>query len=327
MERAFQCEECAYVAGTRHNLSRHVRFNHVGRVCLWPGCPFVAPDEPSLRRHIPAAHNPRDSFERPAPNGGVQTRFNCAWPGCGKNFCDYNSACRCAVEHVHEARVAQAAQANAGAARPAPPPQPARPAQPAQPAQPQAAQPQAARQAPAGRLPVAIVNVPGLGVYLFPPNAPPGPVHNQRPPNGHPGRVDVGNIHHDRLRIVHDRNGYSVQYDRAFVPGGNQGMPQGARPPPDDRMNALHEQLRRLEAILNAILVGGEARAIVVNGFLAELEMRLREVENAVANANGREAELQEANARIQELEEQVRQVREPLDALDIAEDEPQAER
>ncbi|KAI0836031.1 hypothetical protein F5Y06DRAFT_299132 [Hypoxylon sp. FL0890] len=92
----YQCDKCQYKSSKARHLDSHTKYNHIGTVCQWPGCPVQTGTEERLRRHLKEVHCTK---EEPDASG----RILCPWPGCPKDFVHYSGVVRCCYFHTWDA--------------------------------------------------------------------------------------------------------------------------------------------------------------------------------------------------------------------------------
>ncbi|KAI1479630.1 hypothetical protein F4774DRAFT_409754 [Daldinia eschscholtzii] len=93
------CPHCGVVYSTKKSVSEHVKLNHIGTRCFWPGCAANFTTERQLKDHTRNAH-------KPTKLGA--SRYQCTWPGTGPNpqpcrtvFAFESSGQRCSLNHQY----------------------------------------------------------------------------------------------------------------------------------------------------------------------------------------------------------------------------------
>ncbi|OTA55790.1 hypothetical protein K449DRAFT_438346 [Hypoxylon sp. EC38] len=92
-----QCHMCPYNSPSARNMQQHIRYNHIGTVCAWPGCDIQTTTDKELRTHIRSDHC---SLEQLGSRNG---RLYCPWPGCEKAYTDVPAVARCTYFHTYDA--------------------------------------------------------------------------------------------------------------------------------------------------------------------------------------------------------------------------------
>ncbi|KAK6953209.1 hypothetical protein Daesc_005509 [Daldinia eschscholtzii] len=93
------CPHCGVIYSTKKSVSEHVKLNHIGTRCFWPGCAANFTTERQLKDHTRNAH-------KPTKLGA--SRYRCTWPGTGPNpqpcrtvFAFESSGQRCSLNHQY----------------------------------------------------------------------------------------------------------------------------------------------------------------------------------------------------------------------------------
>ncbi|OTA90881.1 hypothetical protein M434DRAFT_33235 [Hypoxylon sp. CO27-5] len=92
-----QCHACPFDSPSARNMQHHIRYNHIGTVCAWPGCDIQTTTDEELRTHIRGDHC---SLEQLGSRNG---RLCCPWPGCEKAYTKATAVARCMYFHTYDA--------------------------------------------------------------------------------------------------------------------------------------------------------------------------------------------------------------------------------
>ncbi|XXH00780.1 rRNA-processing protein EBP2 [Hypoxylon texense] len=96
----FPCAKCPYVGYKKAAyLKNHIKRNHIGTRCAWPGCNAQTNSEWELKAHI------RETHMRQVKTFRVARRrvFRCPWPpGCGKSYQGIQPIYNCVYTHTYD---------------------------------------------------------------------------------------------------------------------------------------------------------------------------------------------------------------------------------
>ncbi|KAI1819846.1 hypothetical protein F4861DRAFT_546351 [Xylaria intraflava] len=97
-EKVVSCPHCPKKyrgADAQGNLGTHIKDNHIGTECQWPGCSATTGTEKALGDHL--RKHLKDAIEAGA------SPLNCPWPGCTKSFSRNDTIMRCLKAHNRRA--------------------------------------------------------------------------------------------------------------------------------------------------------------------------------------------------------------------------------